>query len=203
MKSNFSFRFSVAAFPVLISTIFVRRYRGRREESPRLDRGRGDEWADPWMRTKSPASGRRRRRRKNTYSSGSSYSSSRYELENNIGLARIRGCWRTKTHLSPCVVCCSESSRSSSRSSLSSRSHQSRSRSKGRSSGSGTHSSSRSAPETQAGKKPPMQFKLSPSSRQQLSVSKKSRIGFFKRAHEVYLLKNVLNIFPLDWFDRS
>lgn len=83
---------------------FGYRYRGRREESPRLDRGRDDEWADPWMRTKSPASGRRRRRRKNTYSSGSSYSSSRYLLKK---YSSVRECvrWRTKTPLSPCVVC--------------------------------------------------------------------------------------------------
>lgn len=36
--------------------------------------GRGDEWSDPWMRSKSPAG--RKRRRKHSYSSGSSYSSS-------------------------------------------------------------------------------------------------------------------------------
>ncbi|CAH1961174.1 unnamed protein product [Acanthoscelides obtectus] len=40
-------------------------------------RGRGDEWQDPWMRLKSPA-GRRNKERKRSYSSGSSYSSSRY-----------------------------------------------------------------------------------------------------------------------------
>lgn len=44
-------------------------------------RGRGDEWADPWMRSKSP-SGRKtgsgsRPSRRQSYSSGSSYSSSR------------------------------------------------------------------------------------------------------------------------------
>lgn len=39
--------------------------------------GRGDEWSDPWMRSKSPA-GRRTESRKRSYSSGSSYSSSRY-----------------------------------------------------------------------------------------------------------------------------
>lgn len=44
-------------------------------------RGRGDEWADPWMRSKSPSarktgSGSRPSRRQ-SYSSGSSYSSSR------------------------------------------------------------------------------------------------------------------------------
>lgn len=38
--------------------------------------GRGDEWSDPWMRSKSPA-GRRKESRKRSYSSGSSYSSSR------------------------------------------------------------------------------------------------------------------------------
>lgn len=38
--------------------------------------GRGDEWSDPWMRSKSP--GRRKEGgRKRSYSSGSSYSSSR------------------------------------------------------------------------------------------------------------------------------
>lgn len=41
--------------------------------------GRGDEWADPWMRSKSPTSGNRKSRptRRQSYSSGSSYSSSR------------------------------------------------------------------------------------------------------------------------------
>lgn len=37
--------------------------------------GRGDEWSDPWMRSKSPAG--RRKERKRSYSSGSTYSSSR------------------------------------------------------------------------------------------------------------------------------
>jgi nuclear protein NHN1 len=36
---------------------------------------RGDEWSDPWMRSKSPA-GRKGAGRKRSYSSGSSYSSS-------------------------------------------------------------------------------------------------------------------------------
>lgn len=35
--------------------------------------GRGDEWSDPWMRSKSPGT---RKGRKRSYSSGSSYSSS-------------------------------------------------------------------------------------------------------------------------------
>ncbi|XP_058797470.1 zinc finger CCCH domain-containing protein 18-like isoform X2 [Phymastichus coffea] len=51
----------------------------REEEVPPIERGRGDEWADPWMRRKSPTSRRRhssRRSRKQSYSSGSSYSSS-------------------------------------------------------------------------------------------------------------------------------
>lgn len=39
--------------------------------------GRGDEWSDPWMRSKSPSA---RKGRKRSYSSGSSYSSSRYSL---------------------------------------------------------------------------------------------------------------------------
>ncbi|XP_034239984.1 zinc finger CCCH domain-containing protein 18-like [Thrips palmi] len=40
--------------------------------------GRGDEWADPWMRSKSPTSNRKSRpTRRQSYSSGSSYSSSR------------------------------------------------------------------------------------------------------------------------------
>lgn len=43
----------------------------RVEERP----GRADEWSDPWMRSKSPAG--RRKERKRSYSSGSSYSSSR------------------------------------------------------------------------------------------------------------------------------
>lgn len=45
----------------------------RAEERP----VRGDEWSDPWMRSKSPA-GRKGSGRKRSYSSGSSYSSSRY-----------------------------------------------------------------------------------------------------------------------------
>ncbi|PSN47359.1 hypothetical protein C0J52_06565 [Blattella germanica] len=67
-------------------------------------RGRGDEWADPWMRSKSP-SGRKtgsRPSRRQSYSSGSSYSTS-------------------------------SSSRSSSQSSYSSYSHDSRSRSRSKS----------------------------------------------------------------------
>lgn len=78
-------------------------------------RGRGDEWADPWMRSKSPSarktgSGSRPSRRQ-SYSSGSSYSSS-------------------------------SSSRSSSQSSYSSYSHDSRSRSHSKSV---SHSRSRSS----------------------------------------------------------
>lgn len=38
--------------------------------------GRGDEWNDPWMRSKSPVREKRTKRR--SYSSNSSYSSSRY-----------------------------------------------------------------------------------------------------------------------------
>lgn len=54
----------------------------REEEPPPAERTRGDEWADPWMRRKSPGSVRRnrtssRRSRRQSYSSGSSYSSSR------------------------------------------------------------------------------------------------------------------------------
>lgn len=41
--------------------------------------GRGDEWNDPWMRSKSPGRGDKRSRRdRRSYSSNSSYSSSRY-----------------------------------------------------------------------------------------------------------------------------
>lgn len=54
----------------------------REEEPAPVERGRGDEWADPWMRRKSPTSVRRntssRRSRRQSYSSGSSYSSTRY-----------------------------------------------------------------------------------------------------------------------------
>lgn len=54
----------------------------REEEPPPVERGRGDEWADPWMRRKSPSAVRRntssRRSRRQSYSSGSSYSSTRY-----------------------------------------------------------------------------------------------------------------------------
>ncbi|XP_026280334.1 zinc finger CCCH domain-containing protein 18 [Frankliniella occidentalis] len=39
--------------------------------------GRGDEWADPWMRSKSPTARKSRPSRRQSYSSGSSYSSSR------------------------------------------------------------------------------------------------------------------------------
>lgn len=56
----------------------------REEEPPPVERGRGDEWADPWMRRKSPSTVRRntssRRSRRQSYSSGSSYSSTRYDL---------------------------------------------------------------------------------------------------------------------------
>ncbi|PNF25876.1 hypothetical protein B7P43_G11125, partial [Cryptotermes secundus] len=81
-------------------------------------RGRGDEWADPWMRSKSP-SGRKtgsasRPSRRQSYSSGSSYSSS-------------------------------SSSRSSSQSSYSSYSHDSHSRSRSKSL---SHSRSRSSSRT-------------------------------------------------------
>ncbi|XP_066587829.1 zinc finger CCCH domain-containing protein 18-like isoform X2 [Prorops nasuta] len=52
----------------------------REDEPPPVERGRGDEWADPWMRRKSPSAVRRnaassRRPRRQSYSSGSSYSS--------------------------------------------------------------------------------------------------------------------------------
>lgn len=39
--------------------------------------GRGDEWNDPWMRSKSPGREKRGRRDRRSYSSNSSYSSSR------------------------------------------------------------------------------------------------------------------------------
>lgn len=45
-------------------------------------RGRGDEWADPWMRSKSPTGrktgGNKWSSRRQSYTSGSSYTSSRY-----------------------------------------------------------------------------------------------------------------------------
>lgn len=46
----------------------------RVEERP----ARGDEWSDPWMRSKSPNARKAATGRKRSYSSGSSYSSSRY-----------------------------------------------------------------------------------------------------------------------------
>lgn len=39
--------------------------------------GRGDEWNDPWMRSKSPGREKRSKRDRRSYSSNSSYSSSR------------------------------------------------------------------------------------------------------------------------------
>lgn len=39
--------------------------------------GRGDEWNDPWMRSKSPVRDREKRPKRRSYSSNSSYSSSR------------------------------------------------------------------------------------------------------------------------------
>lgn len=58
----------------------------REEEPPPVEaRGRGDEWADPWMRRKSPSAVRRntssRRPRRQSYSSCSSYSSTRYDIQ--------------------------------------------------------------------------------------------------------------------------
>lgn len=47
--------------------------------------GRGDEWMDPWMRSKSPGRGerdKRQKRERRSYSSNSSYSSTRYALIN-------------------------------------------------------------------------------------------------------------------------
>lgn len=41
-------------------------------------KGRADDWADPWMRSKSPSGRKSRPTRRQSYSSGSSYSSSRY-----------------------------------------------------------------------------------------------------------------------------
>jgi hypothetical protein len=56
-------------------------------------RGRGDEWADPWMRSKSP-SGRKtgsgsRPSRRQSYSSGSSYSTSRSVSQHIIPAAHL------------------------------------------------------------------------------------------------------------------
>ena len=56
----------------------------REGDTANTERVRGDEWADPWMRHKSPSGRRRskhstsRKSRKQSYSSGSSYSSSRF-----------------------------------------------------------------------------------------------------------------------------
>lgn len=61
---------------VIIERIPSSKYR---DEDGSFARGRGDEWTDSWMKRKSPV-GRHtsRRLRKQSYSSGSSYSSSRY-----------------------------------------------------------------------------------------------------------------------------
>lgn len=54
-------------------------HRNRRDRSTSRPR-RGDDWSDPWMRSKSPGGGGRSklRGRKKSYSSHSSFSSSRY-----------------------------------------------------------------------------------------------------------------------------
>lgn len=54
--------------------------------------GRGDEWMDPWMRSKSPGRGdreKRQKRERRSYSSNSSYSSSRYALTIVIAMASV------------------------------------------------------------------------------------------------------------------
>lgn len=60
--------------------------------------GRGDEWADPWMRSKSPGGRGKTARlggaRRQSYSSASSYSSSRYELD--VKLLLISALWCMK-----------------------------------------------------------------------------------------------------------
>ncbi|XP_076661747.1 uncharacterized protein LOC143365449 isoform X2 [Halictus rubicundus] len=67
----------------------------REEEPPPVERGRGDEWADPWMRRKSPSTVRRntssRRSRRQSYSSGSSYSSTRSRSPSPPSRARGAG----------------------------------------------------------------------------------------------------------------
>ncbi|XP_076247665.1 uncharacterized protein LOC143187376 isoform X2 [Calliopsis andreniformis] len=71
----------------------------REEEPPPVERGRGDEWADPWMRRKSPSTVRRntssRRSRRQSYSSGSSYSSTRSRSPSPP--SRTRGTGKGKT----------------------------------------------------------------------------------------------------------
>lgn len=59
--------------------LFQRRIRPAREVIVQRAEpvGRGDEWNDPWMRSKSPGRDKRSRRDRRSYSSNSSYSSSR------------------------------------------------------------------------------------------------------------------------------
>lgn len=52
-------------------------HRNRRDRSSSRPR-RGDDWSDPWMRSKSPGGRSKLRGRKKSYSSHSSFSSSRY-----------------------------------------------------------------------------------------------------------------------------
>ncbi|XP_044254292.1 zinc finger CCCH domain-containing protein 18 isoform X2 [Tribolium madens] len=71
---------------------------------------RGDEWSDPWMRSKSPA-GRKTAGRKRSYSSGSSYSSSRSSSESSRSSFRSRSRSHKRSsrshrsrHVSPSVI---------------------------------------------------------------------------------------------------
>ncbi|KAJ9576996.1 hypothetical protein L9F63_006433 [Diploptera punctata] len=96
-------------------------------------RGRGDEWADPWMRSKSPSARKTGSRpsRRQSYSSGSTYSTS-------------------------------SSSRSSSQSSYSSYSHDSRSRSRSKSLSRSRSRSSSRTPLSRSRRKPNRPLAISP-----------------------------------------
>lgn len=54
-------------------------HRNRRDRSSSRPR-RGDDWSDPWMRSKSPGGRSKLRGRKKSYTSHSSFSSSRYHI---------------------------------------------------------------------------------------------------------------------------
>lgn len=54
-------------------------HRNRRDRSSSRPR-RGDDWSDPWMRSKSPGGRSKLRGRKKSYTSHSSFSSSRYDV---------------------------------------------------------------------------------------------------------------------------
>lgn len=71
--------------------------------------GRGDEWMDPWMRSKSPGRERekRQKRERRSYSSNSSYSSSRYEFFNTNGFCKCIDGLTEKNFFSPSFSCIS------------------------------------------------------------------------------------------------